>query len=197
MLQVTKREKILIVILILLIICVCIFVFLINPFLKVRSSNQIKIQEALAQKMQLEALIAGLPATQKQIADGKTIINNGMKSFYPVMKTWEAERIVTDILKKNGITVVSVDVNGPTPFVPLSEPSSSQTTSQTTEKVESDVKVMTIAIAFESQLEPLKSFLDEVANSQKKIAIDTWTYSLEKDALSGTINVSLYCMNQE
>jgi type II secretory pathway component PulM len=190
MTKLTSREKSLIVVLVLVAIFAVSFLVVIRPILDKRQEQKIEMAQLIQENKEAKALVDQIPELKASLEKKEEYIKTEETKFYQPMPSWEAERLVTNITKKHQVSVDNISIAAAVPYVPAAE-GQAQNADQVTESV---ADIITVSVSYTTNLDGIKGMINEIATSDKKIAVNSWNYTVKDGQWIGNIIVELYVL---
>lgn len=215
--KLTYRDKMLLIIILLAAVWAIGIVFFIKP----------KIQDVGKAKTELADIKVQYAKVEEELTAAETIktqCNNLLKQaqedaekFYNVLKSYEAEEILTNLLqnKSNPIEISDLSITGPIAAslsnyklnenslsIPIIDSADIGTVQETDKKpgviIKEDAETVgcyNYTITFKAKLEDIKNFVDKIPTSNNKSSLVVTNLSINdytQDVIEGTMNLSLY-----
>ncbi|WMJ22098.1 hypothetical protein RBG61_08800 [Paludicola sp. MB14-C6] len=190
MTKLTVREKKLICLLILISVFAFSFMFLFKPILETRKEQQIKIEQLKKENDSVDIMLKQLDQLNNKLKEKQKYIETESAHFYKEIYTWDAERVVTSIAKKNSLEVTKIAILPSEKLEPVVNNQSEQINKAN--DMNNIVEVISVSMGYSSSLESLKGFLDDFASLDKKVTIQDWKYEIKEGKLLGNLTVQLY-----
>lgn len=203
MAPISNKEKIMLIFVGLALVLALMYLFVAKPMLDSMFEKRAKIDELKTTNEEMMATVNELPRIKETLekVDGK--IDEARKNFHPSMEAWKVEKVVTNVVVGNGVSVTSSVITPEVTAMVTADEEGNTTSTTTTPDGKTPpnaimskipgIYMRTVSITFSGSVENVKKTLNQFATSDKKLVVTDFTYSIEEnDICEGSFNVVVF-----